>query len=116
MRNHLYWELNNCENDAATQRQMLDSSVEHFQNKHDNCTESSACRACDYVPSFTIVKDPAAMEMLQNFNRSMMVCKQANSYILNHSTYYVESYNNTALIYLNKRIHYKKLMYELEVT
>ena len=33
--------------------------------------------------------------------------------MLARSTYYIESFNNTCLIYLDKRIHYKNTMYEL---
>jgi len=60
-----------------------------------------------------IVSNEAAITMLQDFLRSLVVYKHAEDYVKGHDTFYVESFNNVCLIYLDKRIHYGNLMYEL---
>ena len=37
-------------------------------------------------------------------------------YVLSKDTYYVESFNNSCLIYLDKRIHYKESTYSLRIS
>jgi hypothetical protein len=53
--------------------------------------------------------------MLTKFVHSMVRYENAEDYILAYSTYYVESFNNTCLIYQDKRIHYGNTMYILRI-
>jgi hypothetical protein len=46
---------------------------------------------------------------------SLIVYKNANDYLLPRDTGYVESFNNTCLIYLDKRIHYQDCMYNIKM-
>ena len=59
------------------------------------------------------LSDDAAVTMLQNFLRSLVVYKHAEDYVQGHDSFYVESFNNVCLIYLDKRVHYGNRTYEL---
>lgn len=113
IRNHVYWALDHCNDNVETLRGHIDNCVEHFQNRHDKCEAGAACKKLDYVPSFTVVTDPAAVQSLVKCLKGLTVYKQAANYVLSMDTYFVESYNNVCLIYLDKRIHYKNQMYEV---
>lgn len=112
VRNHMYWAMENCDNDPNTLRQHIDSCVTHFQNNHTSCHADSHCRKSDYVPNFDVITDQPAVDLLSKFLKSLTLYKSAEDYVLSLDTYYVESYNNTCLIYLDKRIHYKERMYK----
>jgi hypothetical protein len=113
VKNHMYWSMDNCDKDPSKFRNLIDTCVNHFQNKHDQCHESSSCHENGYVPNFIVMKDSQAVSILQKFLHSLTVYKNAEDYVMACDTYYVESFNNTCLIYLDKRIHYKNTMYNL---
>ena len=114
LRNHIYWCMDHCDGKADQLRRLIDSCIPHFQNDHAHCHLESACKADDYVTiEQTVLTDPVAVKMLEDFIHSLVVYKQAQDYVYGHDTYYVESFNNVCLIYLDKRIHYQTTMYEL---
>ena len=112
-RNHVYFSMEKCNGSAATLRNFLDNSVLHFQNNHVQCHIDSPCKLPGYVPDYDIIRSPEAVRILTNFIHSLTVYKSAEDFVLARSTYYVESFNNSCLMYLDKRIHYKNTMYEL---
>ena len=109
-RNHVYFSMEKCDGNAANLRNLLDGSVLHFQNIHAQCHIDSPCKHPGYIPNFDIIRSPEAVRILTNFIRSLTVYKSAQDYVLARSTFYVESFNNSCLIYLDKRIHYKNTM------
>ena len=111
VRNHVYYSIDNCGRDPTVLRQMLFSCVLHFQNIHHNCSGESSCKVDGYIPEFTILKDPVGITLLTNFIHSTTLYKNAQDYVLNKDTYYVESFNNSILVYLDKRLHYKDRSY-----
>lgn len=113
IRNHVYWCMDNCNGDAQTLRKLIESCIPHFQNNHSKCHETSHCKEPGHMIEVRIVSNEAAITMLQDFLRSLVVYKHAEDYVKGHDTFYVESFNNVCLIYLDKRIHYGNLMYEL---
>lgn len=113
VRNHVYYALDHCDGSATKLRSIILNCVKHFQNIHDECDPTSECKTSGYVPSFTIITSPVAQELLEKFLKTLTVYKQAENYVLSKNTYYVESFNNTCLIYLDKRIHYHDKMYEI---
>ncbi len=113
VRNHLYWAMDHCDRDASTLRQLIDSCVLHFQDNHSSCHLDSHCHATDYVPNFIIITDQVAVSLLSTFLKTLTLYRNAEYYVLSLDTYYVESFNNSCLIYLDKRIHYKERMYKL---
>ena len=105
VRDHVYWSIDNCDGDKDRLRHLLDTCVPHFQNVHDQCDASSACRRANYIPSLTVITSPVAAELLTNFLHKHVVYKNAEDYAVPRDTYYVESFNNVCLVYLPKRIH-----------
>ena len=105
VRDHVYWSIDNCDGDKDRLRHLLDTCVPHFQNVHDQCDASSACRRANYIPSLTVITSPVAAELLTNFLHKHVVYKNAEDYTVPRDTYYVESFNNVCLVYLPKRIH-----------
>ena len=112
-RNHVYYSIEHCNSNAATLRYMLDSCILHFQNNHQQCSDGSPCKVQGYIPDFEIVRSPEAVRILQDFLHKQTVYKFAEDFVLARATYYIESYNNSVLIYLDKRIHYQNRMYEI---
>lgn len=113
LRNHIYYAIDNCGGDGNILRQLIDRCLLHFQNNHNDCTIDSPCRQQYYVPEFTVIRDPVAVRLLTDFLHSLTLYKNANDYALCKDTFYVESFNNTCLVYLNKKIHYKNQTYTM---
>lgn len=113
IRNHVYWAIENCQQNGQRMRELIDVCVLHFQNIHNQCDATSDCRRHDHVPSSTIITDPTAVQLLRKTLHDLTVYKNAEDYMMSKDTYYIESFNNTCLIYLDKRIHYKNQMYQL---
>ncbi len=113
VRNHFYWAMDHCAGNAVTLKGHLDSIVPHYQNVHDKCVESSPCRQEGYTPDWDIITDQIAVKLLSDYVRSSVVYKTPHDYIYGRDTFLVESYNNTVLMYLDKRIHYQDRMYKL---
>ena len=112
LRNHVYWCMDHCNGDANELRRLIDSCITHFQGDHSSCHISSGCRAEGYRGTETIViTDPVALQILTRNIHSLVVYKNAEDYVHAHDTYYVESFNNVCLIYLDKRIHYRDTSY-----
>ena len=105
--------MENCNGNVDTLRHYLDISVQHFQNNHVQCHNDTPCKRPGYIPDYDIIRSPDAVRILVNFIRSLPVYKCAEDYVLSRSTYYVESFNNSCLMYLDKRVHYKNTIYEL---
>jgi hypothetical protein len=115
LRNHAYWAMDQCNGSAAELRRLIDICLTHFQDNHTHCVPASVCQEEGYVPTYNIIRDPAALNMITKFVHSMVIYKNAEDYVLACSTYYVESFNNTCLIYQDKRIHYGNTMYKLRI-
>ena len=54
------------------------------------------------------------MKLLTDFLHSLTLYKNAQDYALSKDSYYVESFNNVMLVYLDKRIHLKNRTYEMK--
>lgn len=115
VRNHVYYSIDNCGGDPAVLRRMMDNCVLHFQNRHDNCAAESGCKEPGYVPEFIILREPVAVRLLSDFLHSTTLYKNAQDYVLNKDTFYVESFNNAVLMYLDKRLHYKDRTYTMRM-
>ena len=61
VRNYLYYAIDNCRGDPNVLRYLIDICLSHFQNYHDNCPQDSACTGGNYVPDFTIIRDPVTL-------------------------------------------------------
>ena len=112
-RNNVYYSMEHCNGNATTLRQMLDSCILHFQVNHQHCSDESPCEEQGYVPNLDIVRSPDAIIILQDFLHKQTAYRYAKDFVLARATYYIESYNNICLVYLDKRLQYKNKMYEL---
>lgn len=114
LKKHVYRAMDHCNNDASQLPKLIDVCIEPCQNKHGGRDAQSKCRTCPkYTPTFTVLTEKVAVDLFTKFIHSLVVYKFAQDYVSGADTYYVESFNNTMLIYLDKRIHYKNTMYEL---
>ena len=100
---HLYWSIDNCKGDPALFKFHLDNLITHFCNNHCQCDSSSTCREPDYVPNYDVIKNPVAIKLLIDFIHHTPIYRQPNDYIYDRDTFLVESFNNGALIYLDKQ-------------
>lgn len=116
VRDHVYWCIHNCYGNPEKLRQLLDASVRHFQNIHDQCDASSSCKGAHFVPSLYVLTEAVAVKLLSDFLHSHGVYKNADDFAFPRDTYYVESFNNVCLVYLPKRVHFQgQLHYELRM-
>ena len=113
IKTHVYWAMKNCAGNAQNITQALDNISEHYQNRHGMCHPTSGCKRPGYIPSRTIVTSPVAVNLLQNAIKQLFIYKHPEKYVTCRDTHYVESCNNTFLIYVDKRIHFKGPMYKL---
>ena len=104
--------MRNCDNNPANIRSALDNITEHYQDRHRQCHFTSRCRQPGYVPSRLLLTDPVAVNLLRETLQKLYVYKNPEKYTNCMSNNYLESFNNVALIYVDKRVHYKVRMYE----
>ena len=83
----------------------------HFYHQHDQCDAESSCREPGYIPNYDIVTNPIATKLLTDFIKRLVICKKPSDYVYVRDTFLVESFNNVALIYLDRRIHYRDETY-----
>ncbi|KAM7284747.1 uncharacterized protein LOC115313090 [Ixodes scapularis] len=100
-----------CGGSATKLKTTLLNSMDHFCGR--NCVDDSPCKTTGQVPSALVMKDPVTEKLLSSFLRSTTILKNAEDYIQAKDTYYVESFNNAMLIYLDKRIPYFDNSYNL---
>ena len=120
MRNHIYWSIDNCDNDGKTLQANIESAILHFQNIHKECGIESKCKEEDYIPTYTVVTDPVAIKLITNFIKGLTVYKFAADFVHNKDTFFIESLNNATLQYLDKRVHFRsdenyKMRYNLVI-
>ncbi|XP_019633189.1 PREDICTED: uncharacterized protein LOC109476627 [Branchiostoma belcheri] len=116
LKTHFYWCMARCGGDEQVLRDMLLNIVQHYQNRHDNCHPESRCRADpNYRPTKLLLTEQRAVELLTNFVRSQDIYKSAKDYVLCKDTLYVESFNNSCLQYVDKRIVFGDLNYGLRM-
>lgn len=116
VKTHTYWAMKNCEGCPQRFKGYLDNIVPHYQNVHNNCSQESRCHTDpQYVPSRLIIRSQQAANILQNAIESLYMYKHPEKYILCASTHYVESFNNVAHMYLDKRVHFKSEFYDLKI-
>ncbi|XP_040070517.1 uncharacterized protein LOC120843275 [Ixodes scapularis] len=116
VRNHAYYAIATCEGNASKLRKSLMNCVRHFSGEHQECCVDSPCKENGHVPTTLLIKDPVALQLLTQFLRTTTLYKNAEEFVRSKDTFYVESFNNTSLIYLDKRIHYQDATYKMRQT
>ena len=107
--------MKNSNGNSVTLRNSLDNIVQHYRNVHTDCHASSRCKQQNYAPSRNIIRSERAAELLANAIKSTIVYKDPEKYAYCRDTHYIESFHNTILSYLDKRIHFKNLMYCIRI-
>ena len=59
--------------------------------------------------------EPVAINLLRDTIHKLYMYKHPEKYTNCVNTHYVESFNNVALVYLDKRVHYHDLMYKIRI-
>ncbi|XP_066300875.1 uncharacterized protein [Branchiostoma lanceolatum] len=117
VKTHIYWAMKNCGGEAAKIRGALDNIVNHYKGDHSKCHHTSRCRleGEDYESFHHPITNPNAEKKLMEFLHKTVVYKKAENYIYAKDTHYVESFNNSMLVYHDKRISFGRRNYLLRV-
>ena len=115
VKTHVYWSMRNCNGNAQQLRGSLDNIVNHYKNDHRNCHATSGCQRNGYVPSRDIIVNQSAENLLTNAIRSLYIYKHPYKYTHCRDTHYIESYHNTILIHIDKRLHFHSQMYDIKL-
>ena len=116
IKTHVYYAMKNCKGSVQYLLNSLDNIKDHYRGQHQQCPPASRCRAiANYVPSRLLITDDKACELLEKCIKKLFIYKHPEKYLHCMDTHYVESFNNTALVYVDKRIHFKTAMYELRL-
>ena len=108
--------MKNCQGSPQNLIDSLDNITLHYQNQHDKCDPSSQCKSVEsYFPSRIIIQDKVAVKLLENCIKKLYIYKHPEKYVNCIDTHFVESFNNVVLIYLDKRIHYGNVMYQIRI-
>jgi hypothetical protein len=116
VKTHSYYCMRYCGGDPQRLRALLDNVVEHYQNRHQYCIPTSRCKIDNpYVPSRLLLTENKAIELLQKTIRGLFMYKHPEKYTACMDTHYVESFNNVVLVYTDKRVHLRNLMYTAKI-
>lgn len=112
IKTHCYWVMKTCEGSANNLVAGLDNIVDHYKNDHTRCSPESRCKIDpNYEPTKTIIESPAAECILREAIRKLPIYRNPIDYVHCMDTHYVETFNNSALIYHDKRIVFKPREY-----
>ncbi|XP_033731910.1 uncharacterized protein LOC117321561 isoform X2 [Pecten maximus] len=113
IKTHWYYAMRHCEKSVEKLRMLLDNVVQHYKDIHDGCLPSSRCHTDEnYKPSKVIIKDSAAEKLLLQAIHGLQIYQNTADYIHCIDTHYVESFNNAALVYHDKRISFGNKEYQ----
>ena len=73
------------------------------------------CSRPNYMPSRNPITKHAAANLLLETLHGLYLYKHPEKYTSAMSTHYVESFNNVALVYLDKRIHFLNTIYLMQI-
>ena len=116
IKTHVYWAMKNCGGVEHNIISAIENVSSHCQNQHANCHATSRCKDPGYVPSRTILTSPDAVRLFEKSLRSFYIYKHPEKYVNCRDMHYIESCNNTFLIYVDKRIHFGIKMHELRTS
>ncbi len=106
-----YYAVDNCDGHGEILTRNLLNSVEHYKGNRGACAAASRCkRDCNYESSLIGIVSSKADELL----RRSMLYRFADSFVLGKSTAHVESFNNTMLMFQDKRSYYSDKVYDIK--
>ena len=87
--------------------------INHYQNRHERRHQTSRSKTEHYhTLSRTMIRNEVA-QLLRKAIQSLYMYKHLEKYIHFLNTHYIESFHNTLLLYVDKRIHYGEKTYEI---
>ena len=113
VKTHCYHAMKSCGGLPEKLRGVLDNITLHYQSIHNNCLPESRCKTDkNYEPSKIILHDPIDIQFLDRAIKCLVIYKTPEDYITYVDTHYVESFNNSCLIYHDKRISFSDKEYK----
>ena len=102
---HFQYSMRNCGGDAQNLRDRIDTIIPHYQGDHEKCDPNSRCQTdCNYEPGHILVTDSKAADLLKSAIARSIIYRNPLDFALARDTYYVESFNNAILTFMDKRI------------
>ena len=84
--------IRNCGGDSSALRNSLDNIIDHYENRHDNCNQSSRCkRDKNYEPSRVVIEDPQAEKLLRGVIRDSVIYKNPDDFNLGRDTFLLKA-------------------------
>ena len=109
---HFQYCMRSCGGDAQKLKDSIDTIIPHYKNNHENCKEESRCRTdVKYEPSRIVITDPKAEHLLKSAIEKSIIYRNPHCFCRAKDTFYVESFNNTILMFADKRIHFSDKEY-----
>ena len=113
IKTHCYYAMKNCNRQPDILRALLENIVQHYKGDHQNCLAESRCKTDEYyISTKDTITDANAEKILLQAIKGLQVYKNASDYVHCIDTHYVESFNNLALIYHDKRISFGNKEYK----
>lgn len=113
LRNHAHYSVINSGGDSSKMRRTLLNCVNHFRGKHGNWDEEWQWKEGNHVPSTHLVKCPGEIGIPRVLVMWAAIYKSGEGFAPSKDSIYVEYFNNTVLIHLDKRLQYQDTSYQL---
>ena len=109
---HFQYAMRTCEKDPTKITEKLENIVSHYENMHDKCPKESRCRTDqNYQPSRELLTQDIAKELLLKSIKETVVYKNPANFCHAKDTFYVESFNNSLLVFMDKRVAFGDVEY-----
>ena len=101
-----------CEGNPQNLKDRLDNIVPHYKGDHKNCDPKSRCKTDqNYEPGHLVKTDEKAGDLLDAAIQKTLIYKRPQNFCYAKDTYYVESFNNCILMFMDKRISFSDYEY-----
>ena len=102
---HFQYAMRSCDKNPKKLIEKLDNIISHYENDHERCPNESRCRTDpNYQPSRELLTQDCSKDLLRKSIKETVVYKNPANFCHAKDTFYVESFNNTLLIFMDKRV------------
>ena len=113
IKTHFYWCCNFCDGDPEVLKKSLVCIASHLMDDHSDCSPNSDCNLPEYE-----IESPISIEssqFLRKIIEESSLYKKPQEFALNQNTSNVESFNNSVLAFLDKRVRIQEDSYTLRM-
>ena len=104
---HFQYAMRKCEKQPDKLKKRLETIVPHYENDHRGCPNESRCRTDpNYKPSRELLTQDISKELLGKCIKDTVVYKNPVNFCHAKDTFYVESFNNSLLMFMDKRVSF----------